>query len=269
MGGSWLASAVLWISAPVHEAHATIEGRIHGMLTYYRELSAAADDNKQLRHQLEVLRSHIVRLHEFERENERLRALLNMADSTVVDGPVARVIGVSAAGWAHVVTIDKGRSDGVAIGNPVVAADGVVGRVIAVTGGSSQVLPIIDPKSSVDALVQSSRARGVFEGVGLAGGTLRFVEGGESVSVGDTIVTSGFDGVFPAGLALGRVASVERAPHNLFHQLKVEPSVNLSRLEQVMVVTHVPISATQGPENEAVSGHDAPEQEGTTMKKQK
>lgn len=254
--GAKMAGVVLWATAPLQNAHATVIGGVRDVVTHYRELTQATKVNHQLRQQLSVLRSQMVELQEFKHENERLRGLLNMVDRTELSGPVARVIGMSLAGWANEVTIDLGSESGVAIGNPVIAPEGVVGRVIAVSGHSSQILPLIDPKSSVDALLQESRVRGVLDGAGQRGGELRFVASRETVAIGDVVVTSGFDGVFPPGLVVGRIQEIAETRQELFHHIIVEPAVDMARLEQVMVVTGAPPAVIQGPpiEDDAQDG---------------
>lgn len=245
--GAKMAASVLGATAPLQKAHASVMGELSRIVDHYRQLSQAVEVNQQLRQQLSELRAQTAKLQEFERENERLRGLLAIVDRTELLGPVARVIGMSLAGWANVVTLDVGSENGVAVGNPVVAGEGVVGRVIAVHAQSSQVLPVIDPKSSVDALLQQSRLRGVLDGSGKDGGELRFVASREAVAVGDVVVTSGFDGVFPPGLVLGRIREVGEARQELFHRISVEPAVDMARLEQVMVVTGAPPLVMEGP----------------------
>lgn len=246
--GRYLAGVVGGMMAPVQSLHQSVEAFLDTSLLRYRELSEAVELNQRLRQQVAVLQNQVTQLNEYHRENERLRGLLNMADSLTLQGPVARVIGMSSAGWSSIVTIDKGAGSGVVVGNPVVAAEGVVGRVIAVSENVAQVLPIIDPKSGADALLQQTRVRGVLEGGGSGGCSLRFVASRDVVTVGDVVVTSGFDGVFPPGLSLGRVTWVENGSKNLFQDIAVEPSADFSRIEQVMVVTATPPPAAQGPE---------------------
>ena len=246
--GSSLSGFVVWITAPIQEVQSSVVGFIDSSFARFNELSEAAENNLRLRQQNESLQAQLIKLNEYQLENERLRGLLNMADSLAIEGPVARVIGMSTEGWSKVVTIDKGSDAGVLVGNPVVAADGVVGRVIATSDRAAQILPIVDPKSSADGLLQQTRVRGVLEGGGLSGCSLRFVNSRDRVTVGDMIVTSGFDGVFPPGLALGRVSRIENSLKDLFHQIDVEPAADFSRIEQVMVVTgRLPV-VTQGPE---------------------
>lgn len=245
--GTKMAGTLLWAMAPFEKIHASVTGQLHGVFQHYRELVQAVEVNHQLRQQLSVLRAQTAKLQEFHHENERLRGLLNMIDKTELPGVVARVIGMSLAGWTNLAAVDVGSENGVAVGNPVVSGEGVVGRVIAVSAHSSQVLPVIDSKSSVDALLQRSRVRGVFDGAGRDGGELRFVASREAVAVGDTVITSGFDGVFPPGLVLGRIKEVADSKHDLFHRIIVEPAVEMGRLEQVMVMTGAPPLVTQGP----------------------
>lgn len=246
--GSWLSGFVVWITAPIQEVQSSVVGFIDSSFARFNELSEAAENNLRLRQQNASLQAQLTKLNEYQLENERLRGLLNMADSLSIEGPIARIIGMSTEGWSNVVIIDKGSDSGVVVGNPVVAADGVVGRVIATSGRAAQILPIVDPKSSADALLQQTRIRGVLEGGGSGGCSLRFVNSRDPVTVGDVVVTSGFDGVFPPGLALGRVTRIENNKGDLFHEIEIEPAADFSRIEQVMVVTGRPPVVTQGPE---------------------
>jgi rod shape-determining protein MreC len=118
----------------------------------------------------------------------------------------------------------------------VVQYHGLVGLVIAVSQYSAKVLLITDPSSGVDALVQQSRARGVIEGLGGTECTWRFVLREEPIKIGDRIITSGMDGVFPKGVVVGVVAQIDSERDSLFHSIVVEPSVNLSTLEEVYIL---------------------------------
>jgi rod shape-determining protein MreC len=129
----------------------------------------------------------------------------------------------------------------------VVSAAGVVGRLIGVTSHYAKVLLILDRNSSVDALVQRSRSRGILVGLGDGRCSLRYVQRNDDVQVGDQVITSGMGGVFPKGILLGQVEKVQRGDAGLFQTVDVTPVVDFSRLEEVLVVLR---SAPEYPEEQ-------------------
>ena len=133
--------------------------------------------------------------------------------------------------------IDKGTSSGLAVGMPVVDSGGVIGQIIECSPTTSTVRLITDEKSGVAAMVQSSRAQGMLMGSASRQITLNLINTNQKVAVGDTVVTSGLGGVFPKGLPLGKVTSVEAAPGSLYYTIVVEPYGNVSTNEEVMVIT--------------------------------
>ncbi len=147
----------------------------------------------------------------------------------------AQVIAEDSTSWFRTIVIDKGLDQGVAEGMAVVVPEGVVGRVIRSSAGESRVLLVTDASSAAAALVQRTRTRGVCRGQGerLA---LEFALRQEDIRVEDRIITSGMGGVFPKGLLIGRVSSVERGQYGLFQGVVVEPVVDFSRLEEVLVL---------------------------------
>ncbi|PLX77772.1 MAG: rod shape-determining protein MreC, partial [Desulfuromonas sp.] len=131
--------------------------------------------------------------------------------------------------------IDKGAEDGVEPGMPVVASEGVVGRVVRSSSGQARVLLITDASSAMAALIQHNRARGICRGKGddLA---FDFVLRQENVNVGDRVVTSGMGGVFPKGLVIGQISSFYRQEFSLFQSIEVTPAVDFAHLEEVLVL---------------------------------
>jgi len=120
---------------------------------------------------------------------------------------------------------------------PVIKGNALVGQVVVVSPNTSRVLLIIDHSSGVDSLIQSSRVRGVVEGLGRDVCELRYVPREEEVAIGDRIITSGVDGVYPKGLMVGLVSDVDKGAGSLFWSVKVKPAVNFSRLETVLIIT--------------------------------
>jgi len=150
----------------------------------------------------------------------------------------AEVIASSPSAWFRTIVINKGHRDGLNKGMPVVTWEGVVGRVMRTSPGSSIILLIVDRNSSVDVLVQRTRARGIVEGDGASRCQLRYVPRTDDIQAGDRIITSGLGGIFPKGLSLGEAVMVEQKDYGLFHVVEVRPSADFSRLEEVMVILH-------------------------------
>jgi rod shape-determining protein MreC len=137
-----------------------------------------------------------------------------------------------------VVTIDKGSDDGLQRALPVVTADGVVGRIHELTGGSADVLLAVDRNSSIAVRVERTRARANVRGLGRTDlARLDYALRADDLIEGDLLVTSGTDAVFPPGLPVGRATRLTRAEHGLFLDGSVIPSVDPTRLEEVLVVT--------------------------------
>lgn len=163
------------------------------------------------------------------------RRLLEFRESVPLATTGAEVIAGSALPEFRTVTINKGTSDGLAQDMPVVAPAGVVGRITRPSGRAALVQLIIDGNAAAGAVVERSRVQGIVVGVG--DGTLRmeFASATGDVVAGDVVVTSGIDGVYPPGFALGTVTAVGRGD-GLYHDITVRPAVDFSRLEDVLVV---------------------------------
>jgi len=181
------------------------------------------------------LRSELASREELQRENDRLRRLLGYAETQPRRTVAARVIAEDASSWFRTVEIDRGSEDGIVDGLPVVDAAGLVGRVVRSGPHSSRVLLITDASSAVAVLVQDERIRGVCRGQG-GGVALDFALVADDIKVGDGIITSGLGGVFPKGLVVGYVRSVQRERSGLFQTVEVEPAVDFAHLEEVLVV---------------------------------
>ncbi|HWP34073.1 MAG TPA: rod shape-determining protein MreC, partial [Thermodesulfobacteriota bacterium] len=213
-------------------------GAVERLWSGYVALLGVRAENAALREEIARLKLRQAELAEAAAEAERLRRLLGLRERAGFSGVVATVIAVDASGWFRTVTIDRGSADGLERGLAVVTPDGVVGRTQAVASRAAKVLLITDPNSAVDALVQRSRARGVVAGRLGPELEMRYVHRTEDVQVGDLVVTSGVGGVFPKGLPIGVVSAVRKTT-GLFQSVEVTPAVDLSKLEEVLVVTGV------------------------------
>jgi rod shape-determining protein MreC len=175
-----------------------------------------------------------LRLTELEQQNQRLRDLVGFQSQSKQEGLLASIIGRSADHWWQQVTLGRGSNDGVQIGSVVTAPGGLVGRITHVTPTTSRVLLLSDPTSRVGVLLSRSRSMGYIRGQASNRAVLEFFEKGPDVRKGDVVVSSALSQLFPAGLPVGRVESVNLnkspAPEAI-----IELSAPISSLEWVVI----------------------------------
>jgi rod shape-determining protein MreC len=196
----------------------------------------ARHEADELRARVAVLEGQLARLSEAERENQRLGALLHFREQLPATAYGARVIARDPGPLSTTMTIDRGSRDGVAHGMAVVAPEGVVGRVVEVSYTVSRVALLTDHNSGIDAIVDRTRARGVLQGGSDGNCYMNYLNRDADVKVGDRVLTSGLDNVFPKGMPIGEVTDVGRKHRGLLQSATVLPSVALDRVEEVMLV---------------------------------
>ena len=205
----------------------------------YFYLVTVAKENHVLTHQLSKAVENQNQWQETELANTRLRNLINFQRNISERVVAAEVIGKDPSAWFKTVIIDKGKADGLTKGLPVVIAQGIAGQVIGVSNYYSKVMLIVDSNSAVDSLVQRTRARGVIKGESTAQCRLDYVLRKNDVRIGDTIVSSGLDGVYPKGLRIGFVSQVIEHDADIFHEVIITPFVDFEKLEEVLVILEV------------------------------
>ena len=199
-------------------------------------------ENKALRQEVSQLQKEIGRYREALIANARFKRLLGMKEEVGTTVVTANVVGVDMAPWLATITVDQGRKDGIKPGMVVMSGAGVVGQTMESSLHFSKVLLLSDYNSAVAALIQRNRARAILKGAGEGRCYLAYVEKVVDVEVGDRIITSGTDRIFPKGLLVGKVSSVtEGSISDLFHVIAVTPAVDLKRVEEVVIlVTNQP-----------------------------
>ncbi|HLB05930.1 MAG TPA: rod shape-determining protein MreC [Thermodesulfobacteriota bacterium] len=211
-----------------------------GLWSGYIYLSGLRKENLMLKKEAAELREGLNTFREAVQENQRLKELLSFKEGTGYRVVTARVIGISPASFSKTITIGKGSSDGVAKGMAVVTNDGVVGRVLSSSSNASKVLLITDRNSDVDAVAQRSRDRGIAEGEDSGLLQLKYFPRSADALEGDLIVTSGIGGVFQKGLVIGSISRLDKDIGGIFQYAEIRPSVNFSKLEEVLVITESP-----------------------------
>jgi rod shape-determining protein MreC len=212
---------------------------IHGIDSVWRRyvfLVGLEEENRKLRERLALLLGQLNTYREAQLEYERLRHLMGIRESLGLPTITARVVGRERSSVFKTVIINRGSLDGVTAGSPVLTHEGIVGRVTDVSWNVSTVLLLIDYNSNIDALVQGVRAQGILQGAGSIECVLKYVQRSEKIKAGDLVISSGLAGVFPKGLSLGTIISIDREKAGLFQRIKVIPTVDVSKLEEVLVV---------------------------------
>ena len=201
----WAAAAI----TPFEKAVVHTQDWMRNVWTGYLYLHGVRRENRDLRAQIERMKLDEVRLSEDAKMARRIQSLLQFKEQYLDTTVAAQVIGTSGSDQSRVIYIDKGSSDGIKADMAVITPTGIVGKIVQVFPDSSQVLPINDQLSGVGALLRATRLQGILKGASNGATTLQYVMSDEKVDVGEEVVTSGGDRIFPKGLPVGRVVSVE------------------------------------------------------------
>lgn len=224
------------VVGPLQEAMTQTLRTSRDIWRHYFALVNVSRQNAYLDQALRDSRERGSHYSEIELANQRLRNLLNFKKTIQRQVLAAEVIAKDPSPWFKSVVIDKGRDHGLRRGLPVVVAEGVVGQVVDVSGHYAKVLLVIDQNHAVDGLVQRTRARGIVKGDPAGQCIFDYLLRKYDIQVGDTIVTSGLDGVFPKGLPVGRVSALIPEGTGIFQQVYAAPFVDFETLEEVLVL---------------------------------
>jgi len=233
-------------ASPLQSASSKVSGATGGFFQQIWNFRATAQENEQLKERLAKAELELNNARQDKAENERLKTLLNLSEQSNIQSIPARVIARDPSVWFNTITINRGSSSGVAVNMPVVTGSGIVGRVISVSPWASQVMLITDEKAGAGAVVGQlgqSGALGSVRGrsdLGVSMIEMRYVSGLEQVEVGDNVMTTGQDGIYPPGLNVGKVVDVKKGTSTQAHQILIQPGAQLDHLEEVAVLLYHP-----------------------------
>ncbi len=232
----WAVSAV----TPFEKVLVWIQTGTGNLWHNYFYLRGVRAENRELKAQIEQLRLEQVRLNEDAAQARRLQALLGFKEQFISETMPAQVIGSGGSEQSRIVYIDKGEHQGIKPDMAVITGTGVVGKILKVFRSTSQVLLIDDQSSGVGGILEKSRLQGIVRGTPAGEVVLEKIMNDEAVQPGDVVRTSGGDRIFPKGLPVGTVTRVSNGTaSDLFLNIRVRPAANLSRLEEVLVVTKI------------------------------
>jgi rod shape-determining protein MreC len=232
----WAAGAV----SPFQKLSAYTTRGVRNMWANYVDLRGIRRENEDLKKQLTDLRLNNAHMQQEAEQGRRLQALLDFKLQYINKTVAAQVIGTSGTELSRVIYIDRGNRDGVEAGMAVITPDGIVGKIARADRSTSQVLLISDPQSGAGVLLERLHLNGILKGTNGRYPEVQNVMSDEKIQVGDRIITTGGDRVFPRGLPVGTVESFspdrERDP---FLNIKVKPAADLGKLEEVLVITEL------------------------------
>lgn len=232
----WAAGAV----SPFQKLSAYTTHGIRGMWANYIDLRGVRRENEDLKKQLTDLRLMNAHMQQESEQGRRLQALLDFKQQYINKTVAAQVIGTSGTELSRVIYIDRGTRDGVQAGMAVITPDGIVGKIARSDRSTAQVLLISDPQSGAGVLLERLHLNGILKGSNGRYPEVQNVMADEKLQVGDRIITTGGDRVFPRGLPVGTVESFspdrDRDP---FLNIKVRPAADLGKLEEVLVITEL------------------------------
>jgi len=213
----------------------------------YLDLRGVRAENDVLKHQLDSLQIQLQQQRILAERSQQLQRLLELRDQAGLSTTAADVIGVGASPDFQTITINKGTNEGIKPDMAVISPAGVVGRIVTPSRRAAKVQLLIDRNAAAGALIERTRVQGVVLGTGENILRMEYVAELGDVKSGDTVVTSGVDGIYPKGFVIGRVDKVERGG-GAYKIITVRPMVDLRSLETVLVVLVPPAAAAQGAE---------------------
>lgn len=233
----------LRLVVPIQAKLTAVANSVSDLTQTTRDIRELRRSNEELQGLADSLMIENVRLKEIGSENETLRRLLGFTQANPTHSYKAaevkgRVIGRDPSNFLSYLIVDVGSQQGIERGMPVVTERGLVGRITEVGSNWAKVMLIIDPSSSVNALIQNSRATGVVEGRVGGGLVMKYIPQADTVNVNDIVLTSGLGGNFPKALIIGQVTAVHQRDIEMFQQAVIRPTVDFNNLEIVLVITN-------------------------------
>lgn len=232
------------VFSPIQTASSWVSSAGGGFINQIINFRSSARENESLKERLAKTELELRNIQEAKAENYRLQGLLALKAEPGTEKVFGRVIARDASVWFNTITINVGSASGVALNMPVITTGGIVGRVVAVSPVTAQVMLITDEKAAAGAIVGQlggSGALGSVRGLGNSGLLeMRYVSGLQRVKAGDYVLTTGQDGIYPAGLNVGEVIDVKNGTATQPHEIYIRPSARLDQLTELAVLLYQP-----------------------------
>jgi rod shape-determining protein MreC len=236
---SRLEAGALRAVAPLAQAVSKGVGALEDLGQGFRLRRSLEAENRRLLDQNQHLKLELLRLQDLKNQLQPLAAAVHYTPPQDFDMQVADVLYVDHASWIRTLVLYTPEST-VQANQAVVTADGLVGRIVLVTGPYAKVQLLTDRAASIGAMVQRTRRQGLVQGTAREGLQLSFLPRQSDVKVGDRVVTSGIDGIFPRGIPIGTVSSVETG-NDLFQKIRLTSAVDFGTLDHAYVLLRGPV----------------------------
>ena len=232
----WYIQPFTWSMSTAHSLYGTFTRDVKQTTDLYLNLWDIKRSNRKLIDENRELRARQSMLSELSQENNRLRTLLEFKQQSQLELIASQVIGHDLVGDRDTIHLNRGSQDGIKPGQAVISVDGAVGYVLHAHAETSQVLVLTDRYAVLDATIQRSRARGIVEGTNKGFCQLRHLERADDVMVGDLVVTSGLDTMFPKGFPIGYVTQVKKSQYGVSQDVDIRPMIQPRQIEEVFVI---------------------------------
>jgi rod shape-determining protein MreC len=206
-----------------------------GGAAYFQDLEELRRENAQLQQALTLAESDLARRMEVDSQNKRLSQLVSLSQEHGGKGVAAQVVARTPDNWRKRLVVNRGTQDGIGTDSVVMSPRGLIGRVL-VAGPSTSIISLLtDPGQTVASLDQRSRSPGIVTGEGDATLAVRYMPQQVDFRIGDLVLTSGFGGVFPKGIPVGKVVRVDQQPGAITPEVTLVPTADLDRIEEVLI----------------------------------
>lgn len=222
--------------SPIQRGTRSLKESFTYFIDHYFLLVETSKKNVELTKKIQELESEINFLSEVRKENERLKNLLDFGKDISRKKTLAQVVGWDSSSSFKVLRINKGSNSGLKVQSPVVTTTGLVGYIYRVTPNYSDVLTILDPNNRVDVLVTRTRSHGILEGRSDFLCSLKYISRTEKLEVGDDVITAGMGNIYPKGIAIGKIARIDKESYGITQKIQIEPFVDFKKLEEVAVL---------------------------------
>lgn len=229
-------STMIEAFAPLQRGTFTLKEKVAYFFDHYVMIVNTSKQNEQLLKKVSTLENTIFELNEVEKENARLKKLLEFGKDIERKKVLAQVVGWDASNEFKVLRINKGKNDGLTLMAPVITMNGLVGYVYRISNNYSDILTILDQNNRVDAIVESTRSHGIVEGISQFKCRLKYVIRTEVVKDGDVVLTAGLGEIYPKGIKIGTISNIDKENFGITQSIEVTPAVDFNRLEEVLVL---------------------------------
>jgi rod shape-determining protein MreC len=228
------------ISKPFLAAGSGIRDMATGLRFNFGKFWNAVAREREYQTRILELESKLLGYDELDRENQRLKKLLNFSLTIPCKTIGVRLIGEGSTPWRSVVLLDKGARRGIKADMALVAPEGLAGRVLEAGPLTSRAILLPDPDCRVSALTGTGRVQGVVTGTGTGLLRMKYLALDAEIAIGEEVITSGIESIFPKGIRIGKIESVEKDPDGLHLLATVRPSAPFSKLEEVLCLVSQP-----------------------------